>query len=621
MKQRALCLAAGAVATCLVILAAALPVRAQEMTDPYDILAAHYEAIGGLERLEAESTRYFEATLSLFGLEGQVREWQAKPIRRRQEVDLGMIKQTTGDNGEFAWSVDSNGKLLIQKDEHTLSKREVDMRMADFEHIDRESPDFHLTYEGVEDVGGRSCYVVRMTNAFNDDVQTYYVGTDDFRMYKTVDKEADHEAHTLFSDFRQVDGMTVAFRQDIELLPLGQKQTAVITRYESNPEVDEALFEPPGSGPRDYRFTEGLAAENVPFDYIADHLFIDVTINCDKRTWIIDTGASVSVIDSDYAAELGLETSGNMKGYGAGTTVEATFAELPPFSVDGIEFDAQKVAVIGIRELLRRAGLEVVGILGYDFLSRFVVKIDYANELLSFYDPATFEYRGSGTVVDRPMKDRFFVVPITVDGIYSGDWTLDIGAGGTGFFFPYAQAHGLLERKGVDGIAGGAGGYHPNRTIEFNTLEIAGYTLERPLISVPLQMGGAFGSKEGTGNLGNSILRHFVVYLDYERQQVILEKGADFEKIFPEDKSGLALIENDDGEIEVLYISPRTPAERAGFAEGDIVKSVNGIPVGLLDGVLALRELLRADEGTEYRFEVDRAGSIRHIKLKLRNLF
>jgi len=605
-----------------ILLAAAAGAPAQEgLTDPFEILAAHYEAIGGLELLKAEETRYFEATLELFGLEGHIKEWQQKPIRQRQEVDLGIIKQTTGDTGDYAWMVDSNGKLQVMKDEVTLNKRKVDKLIADFEHLKRDSKHFVLTFEGTEDVNGTGCYVVNLANTIDENTRTYYIGRDDFRMYKSITREADHESHTVFSDFRDVGGLTIAFQQDIELLPLGQKQTARIIKYESNPEVDEALFQPPGAGPKDYRFTSGTSAENIHFDYIADHLFIEVTINCDRRTWLIDTGASVTVIDAHYAAELGLETAGNLKGYGAGSTVEATFTELPPFNLEGIEFDSQKVAVLALRDLLKRAGLDVVGILGYDFLSRFVVKIDYANELMSFHDPALFEYAGGGTVIDRPLKDRFFVVPITVDGMYSGDWTLDIGAGGSSFFFPFAEEHGFLKRDGVKYLSGGAGGYRPSMVLKFNTLEIGGFTLEEPLISAPLQTGGALGSTEGTGNLGNSVLRHFVLYLDYEKQQVILEEGADFGKDFPSDKSGLALTVNENDDIEVFYVSPGTPAERARLQVGDIVRSVNNVPVGLMDGVIAIRELLRSKAGTEYRFEVEREGEIKHINLKLRDLF
>ena len=77
--------------------------------------------------------------------------------------------------------------------------------------------------------------------------------------------------------------------------------------------------------------------------------------------------------------------------------------------------------------------------------------------------------------------------------------------------------------------------------------------------------------REETGNIGNNILKHFVLYLDYKHQRVIFEKGKDFDREFPEGKSGLGLVAADNGNIEVFYISPGAPAETAGFRKGDVV--------------------------------------------------
>ncbi|MFZ1947861.1 MAG: hypothetical protein WAW06_09990 [bacterium] len=117
---------AGTLALVLLSLAAlAGTVFAQALTDPYEVLAEHYEASGGLERLKAERTKYFEATVSVMGLEGTVKQWEETPLKKRQEVDLKVFKQISGDNGEYAWVVDQNGKFQVQKDEITLKKRQV----------------------------------------------------------------------------------------------------------------------------------------------------------------------------------------------------------------------------------------------------------------------------------------------------------------------------------------------------------------------------------------------------------------------------------------------------------------------------------------------------------------
>ncbi|HVP58328.1 MAG TPA: aspartyl protease family protein, partial [bacterium] len=528
----------------IVVTSASLALRAsaEPLTDPYQILARHYQAMGGLEKLKAEKTKYFEATVTVMGLQGTVKEWDAFPIKKRQEVDLKMFKQTSGDNGTYSWVVDQNGKLQVQKDDITLKKRQVEELMANYEHLNRDSKYFAVTLQGIEKVGSADCYVVKITNTINDDVRLEYINTASFMPEQSVLTTGGMETYTTFEDWRDVGGLKVPFKQTTEIKPIEQTQTVAVTKYESNLEIDPTIFEPPGKDVKDFVFAKGTSAEDIPFQYIGEHLFIDVTVNCDKRQWVLDTGAAASVVDSAYAASLGLETSGTFKAVGAGKTVEAAFVKLPGFSVDGIQFGEQKAASINVAGLLKRGGLDASGILGYDFLSRFVTKIDYAARRISFYDPDVFEYHGTGKVIDAALHDNFFIVPMSVAGKYSGTWSLDLGASGTSFFYTYAEKAGLHQLKGMDGLAGGAGGFFSVRALKFPSVEIGGFTLGEQIISVPLEKTGALGAGEVTGNLGNDILRHFVVYLDYKRQQVILEKGSDFDKVFPNSKTGLGLV-------------------------------------------------------------------------------
>ncbi len=606
----------------LVLLTAPACVTAQEdLTDPYEIFARHYEAVGGLDRFKAEKTSHFEGKVSIFGMEGMVRQWDQHPNKKRQELELPVFAYVTGDNGEFSWVVDQNGKLQIQKDETTLKKRQVEALLADYDYLNPDSEVFTLTCEGVEPVGDEDCYVVRIANNISETVRKVYFRKSDFYEAKSVIIEPDHEMHTINSDFREVDGKIIPFRHEVEILPIGQSQTVEITLYESNIEIDPSLFEPPEEEPEDFRFVEGTSAEDIPFEYLGDHIYLDVTINCEKRRWCLDSGAAITVIDSAFAAELGLEPKGETKGYGAGKTVRLAFIEIPAFTLEGIEFNAQQAAALSIAGLFKKGGIEVAGILGYDFLSRFVTRIDFANRKISFYHPGGFNYSGPGQVIEAPLENNLFHLPMTVDDQYSGVWALDIGAGGGSFFYPFAEEHGFLDEKGLEGLAGGAGGYFKIRVSEFESVELGGFVLTNQLLSMPLGEGGVLGSRDGAGILGNSILRHFVLYLDYERQQVILEKGVDFGRDFPRGKSGLGIQMNDDDDMQVLYVSPGTPAEKAGFEPDDIVTSINGIAVEHLAGLLAVKELFEAEAGTEYTIGIIRDGKAMTVGLTLEDLF
>ena len=614
----------GRILIALALVCALAPVaRAADVVDPYEVLERYYEALGGLDRVKAEETLHFEATLSVAGLEGTIHHWETRPDRSRTDVDLVVFTQTTGDNGTAAWEVGMNGKLRIEQDPNALARREVSRRLALFEHLDPASDVFTVTLAGVEQVDGADCYVVRVASESDHVERVWYIDVADFLLRKSIDEQPDMQQHAVHSDYRDVNGVLHAFRQDIEMLPIGQTQTVVTTLLETNIDIDPALFEPPAEGARDFIFTDGSGCADVLCQYIERHIFLPVTVGCREGLWVLDSGASASVIDREYAESLGLELSGEIKGQGAGNAVDVAFATLPPFSVHGIEFEEQQVAVIEFVDLFRRiSDLEVVGVLGYDFLSRFVTRVDYANNMLTFYDPKTFEYEGEGTVLDAPLKENLFTVEAAVDGVHKGRWMLDLGAGGMTFHAPYAKEHDLASKEGVYGVGFGAGGRIMHYRSRYETVEFGGYTVERPRISMAGsdgEMEGAFSGGELVGNLGNTLFRHFVLYLDYRNQQVVVEKGDDFGTEFPWDKSGLQLWRPEEI-CEVLYVSPGTPAEEAGFQEGDTVLTINGIDIEHFGGLLSLRAMLRGEAGTEYVFGIEREGQRKELKLVLRDL-
>ncbi len=596
---------------------------AADITDPYEVLDRYYEVLGGLDRVRAEETIHFEATLSVAGLEGTVRYWGASPDRSRTDVDLVVFTQTTGDNGEVAWEVGMNGKLRIEQDENALARRDTEVRLQLFEHLDRASAIFTVTLEGTAQVGGADCYIISVTNSNEATELRWYIDTSDFIMRKAIKARPEIQEHTLFSDYRDVDGVLHSFRQDSEVLPIGQKQVMVTTLLETNVDIDPALFDPPADDARDYVFTNGGSSVDVPFQFIERHIFLPVVVDCRESLWVLDSGASASVIDRGYAESLGLELSGEIKGQGAGNTVDVAFATLPPFSISGIEFEEQQIAVIELAGLFKSTSdLEILGILGYDFLSRFVTRVDYANEVLTFHEPSEFEYEGEGAVLDAPLSDNLFSVEATVDGVHGGRWMLDLGAGGMMFHAPYAKEHDLASREGIYGVGFGAGGRIMHYQSKYETVEFGGHTVEKPHISMAgydEEAGGAFAGHERIGNLGNTLFRHFVLYLDYENQQVIVEKGDDFGAEFPWDRSGLQLWRPDEA-VVVLYVSPGTPADAAGFQEGDTVFSINDIDVDHFGGLLSLRAMLREEAGTEYLFDVERDGKRKELRLVLRDL-
>jgi hypothetical protein len=224
-------------------------------------------------------------------------------------------------------------------------------------------------------------------------------------------------------------------------------------------------------------------------------------------------------------------------------------------------------------------------------------------------------------ILDAPLAHRLFSLPVTLDGVHKGDWTLDIGASITTLQYPFAEEQGWLERDGVERIVGGAGGHIQARVSEFESVELGGYTVEKPLILIPRENLGAFSLERGMGVLGNNILRRFVIYLDYANQRVIIERGRDFETVFPRDRSGVSVVLTPGGDYQVLSVSAGSPAADAGLLKGDIVRSVNGIAVEYLGDPVRISNLFRADAGTVYEMKILRDGEPLELRLTLRDLY
>ncbi len=594
-----------------------------ELTNPHEILREHFKANGGLERLRAEQSQYVEGTLDVAGLNGTIKVWTRRPHFQRTEVDLKVLKITQGEYENGHWVLDANGKLqeTTKLDDAALKRRQVKQLLADFAYADPTSEEFTVSFEGIDSVGGATCYVIKISNRINSDVQTSYINAETFLLEKAISLEGEESSESYYSDYRDIAGLKVAHKVRQVSLSTGQVQEMTITKYESNPQIEQSLFNPPMTQSRDFRFVSGNASENIPFRFVGNHLFIPVTVKGTQRWWVLDTGASMTVVDRVFADELGLDLQGEMKGKAVESTVEVQFTVLPPFQIQGIEFDGQTAAVIDMTDLNRLLEYEVSGILGFDFLSRFVTKVDYAAGLVSFYDPASFRYSGSGNLWDIHIGDGTFTTQATLDGVHTGTWLLDLGASHCSLISQKAREYGYAAKKGVSRQGRGAGKSYTARLVRGDSLTFAGFTVKRPTISYAPATVDTVAIPDEIGALGNTLFRHFVLYVDYAGERIIVEPGANFAKVFPEDRSGLLVSRRADRKLGVLYVSPGTPAANAGLQEGDILESIDGISADQLGDLIGIREKLMADPGTTCVIEVTRSGKTLKLAMTLAELY
>lgn len=624
MKIKAMARPAALLRFALPLIAALLisgPGAAAELTDPYQILHKHYEAIGGLDRLQKLIGSYSEGRVRYDGLEGTFKHWDARPLQYRTEEDYSVISQVEGDSGEFTWFFDTNGQLLILKDEETLKRRRISLLLDRYEHLDPHSPYFSLHFAGTTTtIDGKSCYEVVLTNTINSDKGHFFYDTETMLMVRSVYKQPDMENHSTYGDYRELDGLLIPFYQHSRFLPWEKEEETWVTLHTIDRPVDKKIFNPP-ENKKDYEFLNGRTAATVPFRLMENLIYLPVTVNGNTKYWVLDSGASMSLIDHEYAGKLGLDIQGSIKGYGFGDLFDLSFVRIPEHQVGPIRFGSQKFYVMqGLTA--KSYEPQIYGILGYDFLSRFIVEIDYDRQAVTFHSPESFSYKGSGVIIDAPLKYRTFSLPVTLDGKYNSLWTVDLGSYHSSIHYPFAEKHGLLAQKGVEIVSQGMSGISHETNVRFDCLAIERFRLDQPLISIPAEKGkGATALGEVGGNLGNSTLRHFHLFLNYPEQQLIVEAGERFNNAFPPDRSGLLIGRAGQNQPMVSFLASDSPATKAGLQAGDIIVEMAGRRIGPDHPVLPLREMLRGAVGKTIDMKVKREDQVIAATIILEDMY
>ena len=317
----------------------------------------------------------------------------------------------------------------------------------------------------------------------------------------------------------------------------------------------------------------------------------------------------MTIIDEGLAKTLGLEAGGRIPGAGAGGMTDFTMTRIPRFSTGGIEFEEQTAIIYPIAGLTERySGIETGGVLGYDFLSRFVARIDYEKRIITFFRPGSQPSIAGADTVQAPLFHKIFSTAAVLDGKHEGTFLIDTGANSSVLQKSFVDASRLLEgRKTVEIIVAGAGGEDRAAVARFGSIRIGKTELAGPVFTIPLS-GKGIGAFEGiAGVIGNDILDRFTVWLDYGNQLSVLRPNRSADDPFWPDRSGMQITADDEGALIVRLVIPDSPAARIGIRPGDKLETVGGIEA-IGDNIERILSLFKGADGDAVEIEFRRGG-------------
>ncbi len=584
------------------------------------ILTAHIEALGGRERIESIMTVVSVSDIEIGGMKGSMKSWSLVPCLSRTEVTLGIFNVQQGFDGNRNWMRGPNGIVQIQRDESTERSAVTSCLLKDFAYLFRPEGVEYKT-AGIDTAGGVRCEVIEIVPAGGVSARLYISGSS-FFLEKIVIEDPSGTVEQWFSDYRKVEGVFFPFRTVTRQKATGQTIGISTKSMEVNLVLEPAIFLPPGDGLKDYSFSGAKSSEKVPFRYAGQHIYLPMRLEgtVEDLDFILDSGAGMTVIDSTVAETMGLEIKGSVPGAGAGGIADFNLVIIDGFSVGGITFTGQTVITYPLAGLLDGVpGIRIGGILGYDFLSRFISVIDYENGIVTFFEPDSFETPGDVTVVEAPLMHNIFSFEGKLDGLYKGRFLLDTGASSSIIQKGFADEHGLPGgRKTVEAAMAGAGGLEKTALCRFGAFEFGGILLESPVFAVPAGKSGIGSFEDVDGIVGNDLLQRFTVYLDYRRQEFFLRKNSLFGTRFFPDRCGVELKCGDDGRIAVGFVIPGTPAATAGLTRGDIIMKIDGGEVPGCGSLEEIQELFTGEEGRRIDILLERGGEITGATIVLR---
>ncbi len=616
-------------AACVAVVVAAATPRAEVTPEAQRVVDRYVAAAGGRAAFDSLRTVRLDAHISALGLAGTSTTWAERPDRRASLTHLGPFQIPEGVDRTAGWRGDPSGKLL------TLDGKDLEDARAGawFENLMWLTPG----------AGGGS---IRVAATERDSAGRYTVlevtpPVGRPRRYwfnqrtGLIDREGmKHDQQVItgtLSDYRPAAGRLVPFRsvERIEGMPANDLTIQVDSIIVNQP-IEPSRFRPPAPEANRIAWLKTPGRAQAAFRYSARHVWVRASINgAEPADFLLDTGASITILDSTYAAKLGLATEGELQSQGAGSTGSARFSQITTLRLlgdrgDGVEFSGQKVGVLSVNPFLEPFFWRgCAGVIGADFIARVVTEIDYDHGTLTFYDPATFQYSGKGTAVPFVLAGNMPAVKMTLDGRFTGDFRVDVGSSSTvDLHRPFVDRN-RLEReptgRRIPVVGGGFGGTFTSTLTRMKSLEIGPYTWREPMLTFSGAAKGALASEDYAGNIGNQILQRFKCTFDYERRQLYLEPSARYGDRDRFSRSGVQLARYGD-EVKALQVIRGSPADRAGLREGDGVAAIDGRAV--LDWTPDELQRLFEDGDAGRVVAVDRVrdGRKKTLKLKLAEL-
>jgi len=536
-------------------------------------------------------------------------------------IDIGgALHQETVFDGHSAWVLDSSGEV------HELSDGILEgvisgayEASASFLFPNRLAG--HVDTMG-QDVG-QNAYIVRLKPEGGLPV-TVFLDKETFLPTHEMVSVPTGTRTTTFSGWREFAGIKwpSEFRQSS-----GDPNLDLVVSVEQvgiNCPLTPEVFERPAEAAPPIHFSTGTHEATSLVEVYGEYVFIPVRVNGGKTAWfLLDNGANETVVSKTQADIAGLAYEGALGTEGASGSAQVGLAKNVVLNLPGVEVATNTVAIANLSFAQRLLGRPLDGLLGYDVISRFVMRVDYEHAKVTFYDPTSFVPDPRATAL--PITFMGNVPKLTAEILLPGHdpieagCLVDSGAGLVALTAHFVEVNRVLQSvaPAITVLSTGLSGESNELESRIPALQLGPYVLRQPVATFSPDTKGLLASHDFDALIGGEILSRFTTTFDYRNLRIVFEPNNHFADPFSTDASGLSLqaIGKRFDQFEITAIVPGSPAEQAGLQRGDIIKAVDMQPASALD-LAAVRRILQ-NSGVTVRLTVERSGRTLNAILNL----
>jgi len=377
------------------------------------------------------------------------------------------------------------------------------------------------------------------------------------------------------------------------------------------------------AGAQENKISPAVLLTRLPFVTLSGGIMvIELKLNNfpDTLNFILDTGSGGVSLDSTTVSYFHLPitpTEKRLRGIGSMRKISYVMDQTLHFP--NLDVEHLDIHINDYDLLTSVYGVKIDGIVGYSFLSRYIVKVNYDNNTLEIYSPGQIKYPRSGIVI-RPVINGIpsFDASVTDSSTADSRFYFDTGAGLCLLMSEAFEKDSSILSKNKKIIltqAEGLGGKTPMKLTTVKEVRIGKYKFKKVPAHIFADEFNVTAYPSLGGLIGNDLLRRFNLTINYGQREIHLKPNSHFRESFDYSYTGLGIYYVD-GKVIIEDVLEGSPGEKAGLKPDDIIVGVDN---NLTGNIQNYKNILQ-DVGAKIRLVIVRNGEILVKRLKVASI-